>query len=80
MTFHVEDVEQVFLAFDESKGVEIDGTANLGVLAADIHDEPVVDEHPHIVVAVELEVLALHVFELGLNLHGETKVMVSSIT
>ena len=75
MAFHVEDVERVFLAFDKPEGVEIHGAAHFGVLAADIHDEPVVDEHPHVVVALEFEFLSADVFELGLELHGEAEVV-----
>ena len=45
------------------------------MLAADIHHQLVVDEHPHIVVAQEFKVLARHVFEGGLDLHGKAVVV-----
>ena len=48
------------------------------MLSADIHHKLVVDEHPHIVVTQEFKVLALHIFELGLERHGEA-VVVSSV-
>ena len=47
------------------------------MLATDIHHELVVDEHPYVIVAQEFKVLARHIFELGLNGHGEAVVVIS---
>ena len=75
MAFGIEDVERVVYAFLKAKRVEVNCARNLLMLATDIHDEAVVDEHPHVIVTEEFEVLARNVFERCLDLHGETVIM-----
>ena len=75
MAFGVENMERIVLAFGKSERIEIDGAQNLGVLSADVHDEAVVDEHPHVIVAKEFEVLAGNVFERCLDLHRKAVVV-----
>ena len=75
MAFCIEDVERIVDTFLKSERVEVHCAKDLRVLATDIHNEAVVDEHPHVVVTVEFKVLARNVFERGLNLHGETEIV-----
>ena len=79
LAFGVEYVEGVGLALGEPERVEVHGSEFLGVLPTDIDHQAVVDEHPHVVVAVEFKVLAGHVFELRLDLHGEPEVVVALV-
>ena len=75
MAFGVENMERIVLAFGKSERIEIDGTQNLGVLSANVHDQAVVDEHPDVIVAKEFEVLARNVFERCLDLHRKAVVV-----
>ena len=75
VAFRIEDSERISLAFRQSESIQLDLSFLGLVLSADIHHKLVVDEHPHIVVTQEFKVLALHIFELGLERHGKAVVM-----
>ena len=75
MAFGIEDVERIVVSFFKTECIQVYCSRNLGVLATDIHDKAVVDEHPYVIVTEEFEVLARNIFERGLDLHGESIVV-----
>ena len=75
MAFRIEDSERISFAFRQSESIQLDLSFLGLMLAADIHHKLIVNKHPHIVVAQEFEVLALHIFELGLECHGKAVVV-----
>ena len=79
MTFCIEDMERIGFAFLKSQGIQVHGTGHLTMLTTDIHHQPVVDEHPDVIIAIEVEVLARHVFKRCLDLHGEAEVVTATI-
>ena len=79
MAFGIENVEVVGFARSKAEGVQVYGTRDLSVLATDVYHQFVIDEHPHVVVTQEVEVLARNVFERGLHLHGKAEIMVCVI-
>lgn len=54
----MKDVHQIVRANRQVEGVEVDLTTHLRMHAAQIDDQLVVDEHPHVVIAHEAEHLA----------------------
>ena len=68
-------MERIFNAFGESKRIQVDSPFDRTMTSADIHDQAIIDVYPHVVIAAEFEVLPLHIFELGRNLHGETVIV-----
>ena len=67
------------MACSEPQGIQVYRGAAAVVHAADVHYQPAVDKHPNVVVAQKFKVLARHVLELGLHLHGHAVVVVCPV-
>ena len=86
VAFGIENVERISFTLDQlqarivlADGIQVHG-AFFGVMAtADIHHQAVVDIHPHVVIAAELEILPLHVLELRRHLHGVAVVVLAAL-
>ena len=79
VTLREENQERIFFAFNKTERIQIDSAFHRAVATTDIDHQAVVDEHPHIVIAAELEVLALDVLELGVNFHRETVIVLAAL-
>ena len=75
VAFGVENMEGISFAFGQSQLVQVDMAFSSMMLTTDVYDQLVVNEYPHVVIAQEFKILALHVFELGLDFHGESIVV-----
>ena len=71
----MEDGHRIVLAHSQTKRVKVHRASHFGVHTAEIDDELVVDEHPHVVVAAELEELAATIREAQVDLTREEKVV-----
>ena len=86
VAFGIENVERISFTLDQlqtrivlADGIQVHG-AFFGVMAAaDIHHQAVVNKHPHVVIAAELEILSLHVLELRRHLHGVAVVVLAAL-
>ena len=56
---------------ERGNGIQLDRTFDSIVYAAYVNGEPFVDEHPHVIVAPEIECLSFFIFELGAELHSK---------
>ena len=79
MAFRIENVEVVGAVGNKAERIQVDGSRHLTVLTTDVHHQLVVNKHPHVVVTVEVEVLARHIFEGRLDLHSKAEVVALQI-
>ena len=70
-------MERISFARSEFEVIEVYGSLDFFVQAADIDNEFVVNEHPYIVVAVEFKVLSFDIDKFCLDLHGEAVIVVT---
>lgn len=75
VAFGVEDVERVGEAGGEAEVVELDVSAGVAVHAADVDRQLLIDKHPDVVVAGEIEGLTAVVGEEGVDLGREVEVV-----
>ena len=78
IAFREENMERVFLAFDKPHRIEVHRTLFRIMATADIHHQAVIDKHPNVIVAAELEILPAYILELRRNLHRKTVVVVTA--
>ena len=79
-------MERIFTAFLQSETciiltncIKVNSAFHSFMNTADIHDEPVINKDPHVIVTTEFKVLSLHVLETCRNGHCITIVVLAGI-